>query len=421
MANTIKQKRGTSNPEASNLVVGELAINTTDGGVFTKTDGGSVVEVGGSGGASAINDLSDAVTYDSGLSVGLGTGALTSDDGSNNNNTALGYNAGNSISSAADNVLIGYRAGEERDTIGGATCIGAEAGLNIKGYHTTAIGYQALKGSGTGFGSGDLNNTAIGYQAGRDVTATSQRNTFLGYASGRAVTNGSSNVFIGALSADHVEAGSGNVVIGQDCASGGGTYANRLTSGDNNIIIGNLADASSSTVDNEITLGNTSITAFRIPGINLEASAGVLNVKNGGNQSEVRWYCESSNAHYAAIKAPPHSGFSGNITFTMPGTAGSSGQVLKTDGAGNLSWVDQASGGGSTSPAGSNTQVQFNDSGNFGGSSSLTFNGTNLTCGGKVSAGASAASNANDLRKITTSTSNPSGGSDGDIWIKYTA
>jgi|TARA_R100001510_G_scaffold57302_1_gene64915 hypothetical protein len=47
MSNTIKQKRGTSDPSASDLVVGELAINTTDGGVFTKTDGGSVVELGG--------------------------------------------------------------------------------------------------------------------------------------------------------------------------------------------------------------------------------------------------------------------------------------------------------------------------------------------------------------------------------------
>ena len=50
MANTIKQKRGTTDPSASDLVVGELAINTTDGGVFTKTDGGTVVEVGAGGG-----------------------------------------------------------------------------------------------------------------------------------------------------------------------------------------------------------------------------------------------------------------------------------------------------------------------------------------------------------------------------------
>ena len=48
MANTIKQKRGTSDPSLSDLVVGELAINTTDGGVFTRTDGGAVVEVGSS-------------------------------------------------------------------------------------------------------------------------------------------------------------------------------------------------------------------------------------------------------------------------------------------------------------------------------------------------------------------------------------
>jgi|TARA_Y100000033_G_scaffold14607_1_gene13588 hypothetical protein len=56
MANTIKQKRGTTDPGASDLVVGELAINTTDGGVFTKTDGGSVVEVG-AGGATVADDV----------------------------------------------------------------------------------------------------------------------------------------------------------------------------------------------------------------------------------------------------------------------------------------------------------------------------------------------------------------------------
>jgi len=75
-------------------------------------------------------------------------------------------------------------------------------------------------------------------------------------------------------------------------------------------------------------------------------SSGIVGIKNTGAQSELRLYCESSNAHYASIKAPPHSGFSGNITFTMPGTDGSAGQVLKTDGSGTLSWVDQSAGGG---------------------------------------------------------------------------
>jgi hypothetical protein len=48
MSNVIKHKRGTTDPSASDLVVGELAINTNDGGVFTKTDGGTVVELGAS-------------------------------------------------------------------------------------------------------------------------------------------------------------------------------------------------------------------------------------------------------------------------------------------------------------------------------------------------------------------------------------
>ena len=73
-------------------------------------------------------------------------------------------------------------------------------------------------------------------------------------------------------------------------------------------------------------------------------SSGVLGVKNQGSQSELQLFCESSNAHYAAIKAPAHSDFSGNITFTMPASYGSANQVLTTDGSGGTSWAD-ASGG----------------------------------------------------------------------------
>ena len=40
----------------------------------------------------------------------------------------------------------------------------------------------------------------------------------------------------------------------------------------------------------------------------------------------------------------------------------------------------------SAAPAGSNTQVQYNSSGSFAGSANLTFDGTNLSCGGTVTA-----------------------------------
>ena len=77
------------------------------------------------------------------------------------------------------------------------------------------------------------------------------------------------------------------------------------------------------------------------------------------------------------------------ITITAAGTGYASGTVaaaisapstkyLQTDGAGNLAWSEVAGtgGGGGGTPGGSNTQIQFNDNGVFGGTAGLTFNKT---------------------------------------------
>ena len=53
-------------------------------------------------------------------------------------------------------------------------------------------------------------------------------------------------------------------------------------------------------------------------------------------------------------------------------TGGSNGQVLSTDGTGNLSWAT-SSGGGNATPGGGNTQVQFNDNGVFNGTANVTY------------------------------------------------
>ncbi len=55
---------------------------------------------------------------------------------------------------------------------------------------------------------------------------------------------------------------------------------------------------------------------------NTEIQGGLLDIKNAGSQSELRMYCESNNAHYAALKAPAHADFSGNVDITLPATAG---------------------------------------------------------------------------------------------------
>jgi hypothetical protein len=59
-------------------------------------------------------------------------------------------------------------------------------------------------------------------------------------------------------------------------------------------------------------------------------------------------------------------------------TGGLNGYVLQTDGTGNLSWT-AGGGGGNGTPGGSNTQIQFNNAGTFGGTANLTYNSSNNT------------------------------------------
>jgi len=56
---------------------------------------------------------------------------------------------------------------------------------------------------------------------------------------------------------------------------------------------------------------------------NVGIESGLIDLKNSGSVSSIRFYCESSNAHYAAINAPAHSDFSGNVTLTLPATTSS--------------------------------------------------------------------------------------------------
>ncbi|MBP80224.1 MAG: hypothetical protein CL926_13265 [Deltaproteobacteria bacterium] len=76
-----------------------------------------------------------------------------------------------------------------------------------------------------------------------------------------------------------------------------------------------------STSNRNIALTPNGSGVVRLDG-NVDISTGAIDLKNGGAQSYVRFYCESSNAHYAQLQAPAHSAFSGNITLTLPATAG---------------------------------------------------------------------------------------------------
>jgi hypothetical protein len=71
--------------------------------------------------------------------------------------------------------------------------------------------------------------------------------------------------------------------------------------------------------------------------------------------------------------------FAGSIKGLVPVSVGGTTNFLRADGA----WAAPAGGGGGGTPAGSNTQIQYNNSGAFGASASLTWDnsGQNLAIG----------------------------------------
>ena len=188
---------------------------------------------------------------------------------SGNNNVCLGPMAGRSLGGGTYNVALGYHAlsnvgsptrcigiGGDSIFLGGTDVIGIGQGTMMRGNSQVGgIGIGRYAGRNN---AGD-HNVYIGYEAGH------------GYGSGSPYSTGNYNTGFGYRSLYNVTTSSSNVAIG---ASTGDV----LTTGNNNIMIGDGADASSATVSNEITLGNSSITKFRIPGLNsFEISdAGVL-------------------------------------------------------------------------------------------------------------------------------------------------
>ena len=98
-------------------------------------------------------------------------------------------------------------------------------------------------------------------------------------------------------------------------------------------------------------------------------------------------------------------GLNGAIDSHLNQSNPTSGYVLSWNGS-DYAWVAQSGGGGT--PGGSDTQVQFNDGGSFGGDSGFTYNKTTdeLTVGSVTTTGASPNLSAAGNLGITTTASN---------------
>ena len=116
-------------------------------------------------------------------------------------------------------------------------------------------------------------------------------------------------------------------VIYTDGAGSGAAVVDALT----DLNISGTTVLANATVSTSATVGGVS------NGVMI--SQGAIKLKNGGVQSAIDFYCESSNAHYTRLQSAPHSAYAGNIVLTLPASDGNADQVLATDGNGVMSWV----------------------------------------------------------------------------------
>lgn len=90
---------------------------------------------------------------------------------------------------------------------------------------------------------------------------------------------------------------------------------------------------------------------------------------NGNPAGRLKLNCEQD-SHAITLEGPAHSGGT-DYTLKFPSAAPGNTQILQSNNAGQLSWINTPSGSGS--PASPANSIQFNNAGAFGGSSDLKY------------------------------------------------
>ena len=269
----------------------------------------------------------------------------------NINAVATNINNINTVNSNATNIntLAGI---SNLSTLGTNATAVVTAGNNITGINSFADRYRVSANSpSTSLDSGDLwfDTTANKLKvydgssfalAGSSVNGTSQRFEYVATAGQTTFSSADRN---------------GNSLT-YDVASGtafADIYLNgvKLTPSDftatsgTSIILGSAAAANDIlqvTAYGTFTLSSFSASQITSGTVNNDRlPSPTLVVKGDGSSTDgaLRLNC-SQNSHYTELKSAAHGSYAGNLSFTLPTSTGSNGQVLATNGSGVLSFID---------------------------------------------------------------------------------
>ena len=294
-----------------------------------------VIKFNGGGSGATVTDAN----------VNLTVTALTAATLAGTTFTASGVITGSTVeatgdTAAGDNAAIGFTAAEGLILTGqGSTndvTIKNDADADVLEIPTGTVNVTVagdLTAAGTLKATGDTaagDGAALGFTAAEGLILTGQGSTNDVTIKNDAdadvieIPTGTVNVTVaGDLTAAGTLKATGDTAAGDGAALGFTSAEGLILTGQgstNDITIKNDADAAVL----QIPTGTTNATIAGTLGVSGGSSNGVvisqgaIKIKNGGAQSYIDFYCESSNAHYARILAPAHSAFSGNITLTLP-------------------------------------------------------------------------------------------------------
>lgn len=215
---------------------------------------------------------------------------------------------------------------------------------------------------GTGLSmSGDTLNTSGG--AG-DMTKAVYDSTDSGFISGLPGPNGEATGGDGGKL--KLAGGAGHPTIGAHTGGIGGTIEMIGGNGDD-VAAGGAAGTITTSGFDRFTGGSIDTSANT-------AAGGSITTSNGGGSINTTG-TGSVQLGVAGTRTTVQGAAAADWTLTLPTNDGSAGQFLKTNGTGVTSWDTPAGG----TPGGTDTQVQFNDGGVFGGDAGLTYNKTTDT------------------------------------------